>query len=360
MGSASHESSPAYLLWGYPHAAIAIGLMPLFLLGVERLVNGHDHRGRLLLGTSAAGLAVGWLHPWQAVPLLLIVGGLVLWGRSLRRYAILLVPTIATAAPVLYFFALSRFDDSWRNAQEGNAYSEAGPAIVLFSLAPLIVLALLEYRRRRRDDGEKLLLLWPVAVAGLYVVSIAVGLYPLHAIEGVSLPLAILTVRGAMRLRPSAAIAAAGVLVLTLPLAAYGARHISRVARGDAPQSPPSSSHVFSDDEWHALQYLDRSKEPGGVLAPAGIGVAVPAFTGRKTWVGAVLWTPDFTQRWKDAEALFDGRLGVAESRALARSSGARFLLSDCRSRRPLDQTLRPLIAGVTHFGCATVYELRA
>jgi hypothetical protein len=240
-----------------------------------------------------------------------------------------------------------------------NAFVEAGPWVVLFGLAPLLVFALLEYRRPPRAAGERLLLLWAPAIGGLYVGSIVVGLYPLHALEGVSLPLAILTVRGAMRFRPSPALVVAGVLVLTLPLAAYGARHISRIAGGDVPEGPASARHVFPEDEWLALQYLDRARGAGGVLAPSGIGVAVPAFTGRKSWVGAPLWSPDYGRRLREAEALFGGELGVAESRALVRTSGARFLLSDCRDRKPLDRVLAPLLAGVTRFGCATVYELR-
>ena len=80
----SGESTAALQLWGYLHAALTIGLMALFLLGVERVLGGGDRRGSYLAWTSAAGAVVAWLHPWKGATLLAILGGLALWGR-LRR-----------------------------------------------------------------------------------------------------------------------------------------------------------------------------------------------------------------------------------------------------------------------------------
>ena len=59
--------------------------------------------------------------------------------------------------------------------------------------------------------------------------------------------------------------------------------------------------------ERDALRHLDALAEPGGVLAPVYTGIAVPAYTGRETWIGAGSWTPDQPERARDAEALFDG-----------------------------------------------------
>jgi len=360
MGSIARELSAAQMLWGYHHAAIALGLMPVFLLGAERLLERRGSSQKaLLLGTSAAGLAVSWLHPWQGLTLLLMIGGLAFWGRLSRRYMALLIPALATSAPLVYFWALARFDDSWRRAEEGNAFLRADPWVVALALAPLALLAVLEYRRGPHGDSERLLLLWPPAVVALYVASILAGLYPLHAIEGVTLPLAILTVRGALRLRLAPTLAVFGVVVLTLPVAAFGARHISRVARGDAPRDAVAATHLYTEDEWRALQHLDRAPQSGGVLAPAGIAVGVPAFTGRKTWVGQPTWSPDFDSRWRQAEALFDGQLGTEEARRFVRATGAGFLLSDCRGRVALEPVLGPLVVDVARFGCAAVYRVR-
>ena len=70
-----------------------------------------------------------------------------------------------------------------------------------------------------------------------------------------------------------------------------------------------------------ALRHLDELAEPGGVLAPVYTGIAVPAYTGRETWIGAGSWTPDQPERARAAEALFGGRLDAAAAEALVRRS---------------------------------------
>ena len=90
------------------------------------------------------------------------------------------------------------------------------------------------------------------------------------------------------------------------------------------------------------------------------VGQAVPAFTGRHTYVGHYEWTPNMTQRTLWAQALFTGRMPTAQARALVRFSRARFLLSDCA---PGTADLRPvlgsLMVSVRQFGCATLYQVR-
>ncbi|MGG7382776.1 hypothetical protein ACQ7B2_29880, partial [Escherichia coli] len=89
---------PAAQLWGYLPAAISVGLMPLFLVGLERL----DRRSALP-AVCACGAIVSWLHPWQGQVLLVTVLGAIalLRGRGapLRRVAI---ACAATLAPLLY------------------------------------------------------------------------------------------------------------------------------------------------------------------------------------------------------------------------------------------------------------------
>ena len=90
------------------------------------------------------------------------------------------------------------------------------------------------------------------------------------------------------------------------------------------------------------------------------LGQAVPAFAGRRTWLGHRYWTPDSGSREAAARSLFAGELSPRDAQALAASSGVTFLLSDCGSRTDLEPALRPLLANVRRFGCATVYELAA
>ena len=79
------------------------------------------------------------------------------------------------------------------------------------------------------------------------------------------------------------------------------------------------------------------------MLAPVYTGIAVPAYTGRETWIGAGSWTPDQPARAEAAEALFAGRLDAAAAEALVRRSGARFVLSDCHGRADIRGAARGL-----------------
>jgi len=89
------------------------------------------------------------------------------------------------------------------------------------------------------------------------------------------------------------------------------------------------------------------------VLAPEYIGMAVPAWTGRRTWVGHHAWTPHSQRRRDEAEALFTGRLEPGTARSLVAAIGPAYLLADCRHRVDLSAALG---VPARHFGCATVY----
>jgi hypothetical protein len=95
------------------------------------------------------------------------------------------------------------------------------------------------------------------------------------------------------------------------------------------------------------------------VLTPVYMGLLVPAYTGRETWVGAGSWTPNFAARQHQAEDLFGGRLRPAQARALVRRSGAHFLLSDCHDRADIARTVAAFTDPPRRYGCATVWRVR-
>jgi hypothetical protein len=95
------------------------------------------------------------------------------------------------------------------------------------------------------------------------------------------------------------------------------------------------------------------------VLTRLYLGQAVPALSGRRTYVGHPSWTPHFHERVDATESLFAGELPPAEARALVRGSGAAFVVQDCVERADLSSALAPVVRRARRFGCATVYELR-
>ena len=133
-----------------------------------------------------------------------------------------------------------------------------------------------------------MLVLWPLAAFAVYL---AVGNGRFHAFQGMSLPLAILAVRGWRRLgsrRGLVTAAAAAVAVVTVAGLAYEIDTLTRSIDGR------TAPYTLRPDEARALRWLDGAPGEGGVLAPEYIGMAVPAWTGRRTWVGHHAWTPDY------------------------------------------------------------------
>ena len=349
-------------LWGYLFTAIAVGVMPLGLLAYEK--GRHQASGiRWVVWAAVAGLIAGWLQPWQGATFagILVVGEALVWlftreRPPLVRPAIVLA---ATAAPLVYYLALSRLDDAWKLAGTANAASAFGgrawPALI-FGVAIFAVPAAFAYRRVPRDFGSLALRAWPPLALAVYVLPF--GTFPYHALQGLTLPLVVLGLlawrlhlgQRPLALWPAVAVAA----LLIVPGTAYRIDNMRKaVAVGRQP-------HFLTDGEHDALNALSRDPERGGVLTPVYMGLLVPAYTGRETWIGAGSWTPDFTARQMLTEDLFAGRLSPARARALVQRSHARFLLSDCHGRADIAPTVSAFTDPPKRYGCATVWRVRA
>jgi hypothetical protein len=345
---ATAETYPAARLWGYLPAAIAIGLMPLFLLGAERLAR-RPGRARDVALVSACGAAASWLHPWQGQVLLLTLALAVALRRGRGRgHGGLAIAATATLAPLLYYFVLSRVDPSWELAARANeAFGQVPLWAVAVALLPLAAAAPFGLRRRLENLGEALLVAWlPATIAAVAFLSPS---YPAHALEGVSIPLAVLAVRGLARLRRpllTGAFAVAMIIPGTLDLLD---------AMRDAVNAPAQPHHLTAGED-AALEHLARDPAPGDVLASTRLGALVPSATGRRSWVGHPSWTRDFAARAREADALLRGALPPERAAAVVRSSGARFVLVDCHGSA---EALRALADGERAFGCARVLRMR-
>ena len=261
----------------------------------------------------------------------------------------------ATAVPLAYYALLGALDPSWELAGRVNDLPRWPLWVLVAGLAPLALPAAFAYRLPAPDFGSLALRAWPVAALVVYFQPL--GTFPFHALQGLTPPLVVLGVlalRAWLGDRPIRLLpAAAAILVLAVVGTAYRVASLADAVRLER------QPFTLTAGERAALRHLDRLGEPGGVLAPVYTGIAVPAYTGRETWVGAGSWTPDQPQRAEAAERLFAGRLDAAAAEALVRRSGARFLLSDCHGRADV----RRIVAGFTEppqaFGCATIWRVR-
>ena len=376
-----YELLPANKLWGYAPAAIGLAAVPVTLLALERArgqgssgvdagglsprpigapasapdsasapdpARGVANWGALGLASLAALLA-SWLHPWQGVTLLVIFAGLVAWQR-LRGWRTLAPPAIGAALPLVYYLVLSRSDPAWRLASHNEVVARLPVLVILAGLGPLAVIALIGVRRPGGVMIERALLLW---VPACLVSYFAVDSFAPHALQGVSLPFAVLAVRGWRRLGLPAALGAVAIAVVTLPGMAYDARKFVDVARSSAPQ------YYLTGGDARALDWVSSHAPPGGVLAPTPFAAVVPSQTGRAVWVGHGYWSRDYSLRAREADKLFGGRMRPTRARAFVRASGAALLVSDCSHRANLTHALQGVVNAVHRFGCARVYVVR-
>jgi hypothetical protein len=356
----SGEMWSGQYLWGYLMTALAVFLMPLVLLGVERW--RRERRTRTLVLSALGALLICWLQPWQGATLALVVGvtELIAWRRTGGRpsAALVAIPG-AVAIPGIYYWALSHWDPAWELASESNAagsqptWSWPWWAIAL-TLAPLAIPAALAYRQRVDDWQEVAVRVWPFAALAVYLLPF--GTFPYHSFQGLAIPLSILAVQGVVSVwpRPRASLVVAALLVMTLP----GIAHKLEVAVNSV-RAAGDPYFVFPGEQ-EAMDALERDQRPGGVLAPAYGGHMLPYKTGREVYVGALSWTPDWERRVTETQRLFEGDPPDAEARAFVRRTGARFVFVDCRpGLRDLEPALRPLLEQVRRFDCAILYVLR-
>ncbi len=365
---------PAFLTWGYTFGLIAMGLMVIALVVYARA----REEGRVTWVPGALTAVGALLHPWQGEQLILIVGlaELTLWAITRRPpwrhergwLAGLGTPLLTigiSGLAVLYYVVLGRADLSWKLAQQASKH-ELTMWPILLACAPLLIPALLAWRPRQITMMAIINRVWvPAAVVFSVLSSTGAGATPLHAFQGIALPLGILAVEGVERIRWSSPIRrpALGYVVGFAAVALVTIPGTIMLLRFASPLVKPTTDNAnfITKGERAALRYLAKDSQTGGVLTRSYLGAAVPGFTGRRTLIGDCLWSePGCLTRTANAQNLFDGTLAGASARAFVKASGARFLLADCSTPGSLAPLLGPMVISVRHFGCASVYELDA
>ncbi len=349
-----------FVSWGYVFALLSLACLLAALLAHDRLRSAE----RIGWVPGALGLVASLLHPWHGELLIVIVvvaEAMTLDRRSWRRRLGLTALTAGlTAAPLIYYELLGRLDLSWQLARVASKHSFPLGSILL-ALAPLLVPALIACARRPRSFLAATAPAWLISALIIYAVSASgVAATPLHAFEGISIPLAVLAVQGFerlgwSRLRHHGRATAALIAAVTLPALVYDLLNARNLVAFQ-----PAKASFIRPDEQKALRYLARDPTSGGVMARSYLGALVPGETGRRTFVGDCLWSePDCSQRLVTVRDLFTGGLTPAVARAKVLDSGARFLLADCRRGIDLRRELGPVITGEHRFGCARVYQVQ-
>jgi hypothetical protein len=356
--------------WGYPFGLLAAALITVGLIGYADARERH----RTTVVPGLLGALAGSLHPWQGELMFLIVVIAELCRarttlRALRSgetsaapiVGLVAVTLVLVALPLLYYFGLGHLDAVWRAGQQRARHSFSATATLL-AAAPLLACALLGYRGRPRDTLELLLRAWVPAAVVIWVFSqSALGATPLHAVGGLPLPMAVLSVRGVHRagldrLPRARLLAGLAIALVTVPATVYCMAYAHAFLR-----PAPSSGNFVTPSESRALGYLTAVGPRGGVLAAFRLGQVVPGVTGHRTYVGDCLWSePRCDARKRAMQVLLQGRMSPAAARRFVRGTGAQWLLTGCGARRgPIARELGGVLANSVPDGCATVWQLR-
>jgi hypothetical protein len=363
----AYEILAANKLWGYVPGALALALVPVALLAIERALDPDRNApartpgtatpasagrapGRPVIVAALAALVASWLHPWQGITLIVIFAGLAVLQRG-RHWFALGVAALGAALPLGYYALLSHSDPAWKLASHYEVIPRLPALVLLAGLGPLALIAALGVRRPRGDVIEQALLLW---IAGCLITYFANNAFAPHALQGLSLPLAVLAVRGGQRLHVPWPLGMLAVGLLTIPGLAYDARKFVNTAGNEK-----LVQYYLPRPDARALSWVADRAPAGGVLAPTPFALVVPSQTGRAVWVGHGYWSRDYFGRARQVDALFRARMAPARARAFVTATGAALLVADCRHRANLTKPLGPLIGAVHRFGCARVYVLR-
>jgi hypothetical protein len=351
---------PGFLSWGYVFGLMALAAMVWALVAYD---DARRARRRLWL-PGALGALASLLHPWNGELLIALVVAAEVVMLAQRRYGrdqlrLTAAALTGTGLPLIYYAILGKTDLNWKLAQLASKHTFSFWSIAL-AVAPLLVPAIVAYRTRPTTFLAAATRLWPVAAFGIFLLSgTSLGATPLHAFQGITIPLAVLAVEGLQllgwrRLRHPVLIGAAGVALFTIPATV---KELSIAHSLAAPT--PENANFINRDERSALKYLAHDKDPGSVMTRSYLGAAVPGKTGRRTYIGDCLWSePQCLDLTWNAQALFDGQLSTAVSRRFILSSGVRFVLADCETTADLPKLLGPIIRSARGFGCAAVYEV--
>ncbi len=361
-GSASvlGDLFPSFLSWGYTFGLMALAAM------VWALVAFDDARasGSRMWLPPALGALASLLHPWNGellIALVVAAEAMMLAGRRYGREDVRLTATtlIGTGIPLVYDAILGKADINWKLAQLAASHSFSFPAIAL-AIIPLLLPAAVAYRRRPTTFLAAATRTWPLAAFAIFLLSFTkLGGAPIHAFQGITVPLAVLAVEGLTllgwrRLPRRVLIGAVVIALFTIPA------NLKLLSIAHSLAAPaPGNGNFIQRDENDAVNYLADLKEPGSVVTQPYLGAVIPGRTGRHTYIGDCLWSePNCQDRATQMRDLFNGSLGVAAARSFVRSSGARFVLSDCRTSADMRKLLGPLIRSAHGFGCAAVYEV--
>ncbi len=317
----------------FPHLAAAIAALLAFFLVMDRWRRAPTWGGTAW--AALLSLLIASLQPFDLLLTGLVVATLVLWDwwRARRidwRQAAMLVPVVAAhVLPTLYNYAALQGDPVWQSFTAQNITASPPPVYYLLGYAWLLVPVALrladEFSRRnpKGSAGAYLPAVWALWAAVLVYVPLQMQR---RFLLGVQVPLAVLAAVGLARLS-----ARRGRLLFAAFLGLSAISHVMLLASAAGAANPAARPALFvSADEAGALDYLRAQPEETVVFATFAAGSKITGQTGRRTYIGHWIETPDFEAKQAQVERFFkeekDTGMDDAARRALLAEVGADYL----------------------------------
>lgn len=246
--------------------------------------------------------------------------------RPIAGGALAVAVAVPTAAYQLYFYVTEPIFRA-RAAVTTLSPNVAWYLVGYGLLVPLAVFGVWRSLKDRRDIG--LLVCW--AAAGFIAAYLPVA-FQRKLIMGTHIPLSLMATLGVVGLAgycPSRLRSALPAIILVLMIPSnlcFMSRDVGRVASNE----PHTTAHApfVSDNEFAALAYLRaHAGNDDVILAPPGLAVLVPGFTGRYAYSGHWGETVDFRAKLWEVIGFYSSESSEEERRAFLRKNRIAYVL---------------------------------
>ena len=272
---------PVFLSWGYTFGLIALAAMvgAIVIYAADREPGPGE---RVAGGARRAGARCctrGTGSCWRSCSCSPRPG---VWRQGDRAGLRMLLAALGgdRRSCSLYYWLLGRSDLSWKLARGASKHAFADLADRSSTSRRSRSPRCSRSAGARPDFLDLAMRAWPVATLVEWALSSTVlGATPLHAFQGVTIPLAVLAVEGVRGPRWALGLAAPG------PSAARRGAGAWRRSPGRCSRCAPSAelaaptldnANFITAGERDALDYLDHDPTPGGVVTRSYLGAVVP------------------------------------------------------------------------------------
>ncbi len=320
----------------------------------------------------AMGFVLGFIHPYDVIPLAVVTMGQLLWMAARRqagigeRFRVAVLTGVAAGLPLVFHYLSSyqgfrklRVDDHWLGPVD-YVYSFGLP--LLFTL--YFMISNIGPGREEHEADSTGFSLWVVWVLMVPFLLFYPGFYFRRKLAlGLSVPLAILGAKGAVRFcrsvtgdRPMAARCLLGFFILCSCLTPLDvvARDTTLVLQG---HHPP----VMTEELRDLIRWVnsERDEDRGTVLVvPSHLSQLFPGVTGRRVYSGWIIFVKDPDGKARELKVFLDASTTTLEREKFLRRHHVDLLILSATDMERTGLQADPSLTLAARFGNLAVLDV--